>query len=132
MVPHVNPWATAPHPSMFIGGMEPRNVAPYIRRYHITVKCIVNLSVPTNMLGYVRQPYIRWHVCRLTSLSIVFALPVFPVVMFYYVLGPDENFLFFIEIVNLCQPALGDGSFLFSYSVIPSISCSFIHFFVYM
>jgi hypothetical protein len=53
-------------------------------------------------------------------------------VMLYYVLGPDENFLFFIEIVNLCQPALGDGSFLFSYSVIPSISCLFIHFFVYM
>jgi hypothetical protein len=35
------------------------NVAPYIRWCHITNEYILNSSVPTNKLGYVRRR-IRW------------------------------------------------------------------------
>jgi hypothetical protein len=34
--------------------MEPMNVAPYIRRYHVTDEYLLNSSVPMNTLGYVR------------------------------------------------------------------------------
>jgi hypothetical protein len=61
--------ASAPGPrcSTFIDDMEPMNVALYIRRWHITDECILYLSVPMNMLGYVHWPYIRWRLRQLTD-----------------------------------------------------------------
>jgi hypothetical protein len=39
----------------------------YIRRWHITDEYILNSLVSMNILGYVHQRYIRWHIHQLTD-----------------------------------------------------------------
>jgi hypothetical protein len=51
MVPRVCPGVAALHPYTFVGDVELTNIAPYIRRWHVTDDHIVNSSVPMNMLG---------------------------------------------------------------------------------
>jgi hypothetical protein len=67
MVPHIIPGAMALCPSTFVGDVEPMNVSPYICRCHVTNEYILNSSVLTNTLSYVRQRYIHRRIHQLTD-----------------------------------------------------------------
>jgi hypothetical protein len=67
LVPCVSPGAAAPCPSMFVGDVEPMNVARYICQCHIIDECILYLLIPMNTLGYIRRLYIHRCVHRLAD-----------------------------------------------------------------
>jgi hypothetical protein len=59
MVPCLSLGAMALRPSMFIGDVEPMIISLYICQCHATNEYILNLSVPMNMMGYIRWRYIH-------------------------------------------------------------------------